>query len=137
MKLHYQDNLGGWHVLESADHEYLLTKNNPDKTFTAKTQAEYDSAHAPQPPTEQEQRDQISNAIQKLIEDKAKSLRYDSIDSVAKYIGYPNAFQAEALRLATYAANCWAKAETIESQVNSGTIPIPTVVEALAMMPDY
>lgn len=41
MTQHYQDNLGGWHVLDSADHEHLLTKNNPSKTFTAKTLVEY------------------------------------------------------------------------------------------------
>lgn len=92
-----------------------------------------------QPPsaTQQEQRDAISAAIQKMLDDKAISLRYKNIDSVAKYIGYPNAFQAEAIKLASWAALCWEIAGSVEAQVNAGTLPIPTVEQALAMMPSY
>lgn len=63
MTQHYQDNLGGWHELDDVAYEHLLTQNNPGKTFTPKTQAEYDAAHAPQPPTAQEQRDAIQAQI--------------------------------------------------------------------------
>ena len=51
MTQHYQDNLGGWHVLDDVSFEYLLAENNPSKTFMAKTQAEYDAAHVPPAPT--------------------------------------------------------------------------------------
>ena len=101
------------------------------------TQAEIDAAIAASIPTPQEQRDAISNAIQKLLDDKARSLRYDSILSARSYAGYINPFQAEALKLADWAANCWAMAGSIEAQVNAGTIPMPTVDQALAMMPAY
>lgn len=46
MKQYYQDNLGGWHELPDASFAYLLTQNFPNLTFTAKTQADYDAAHA-------------------------------------------------------------------------------------------
>lgn len=137
MTQHYQDNLGAWHVLDSIEYEYLLTQNNPGKTFTAKTQAEYDAAHAPVPPTAQEQRDAISSAIQKMLNDKAISLRYDSILSARSYAGYPNPFQVEAIKLANWSAECWATAGNIEAQINAGTLPMPTVEQALTMMPAY
>lgn len=84
----------------------------------------------------EEQRDSISNAISKKLDDLAVSLRYDSILSARSYAGYPNPFQAEALKLADYAAACWVKAGEIELSVINGA-PLPTVEEALAQMPDY
>jgi hypothetical protein len=82
------------------------------------------------------QRDEISEAIQNMLEEKARSLRYDSIDSVSKYIGFANQYQAEAISLASWAAACWAKAEEIELSVINGA-PMPTVAEAMAQMPAY
>lgn len=101
------------------------------------TQAEIDAAILASIPTAQQQRDAISNAIQNLLDDKAKSLRYDSILSARSYAGYVNPFQAEAIKLANWSAECWATAGNIEAQVNAGTIPMPTVEQALAMMPAY
>lgn len=63
---HYQDNLGGWHVLDSAEFEHLLTQNNPNKTFVTKTRAEYDAAHVPQPPTAQEQITSLQTQIDSI-----------------------------------------------------------------------
>lgn len=63
MTQHYQDNLGGWHELEDVAYEYLLAQNNPGKTFTPKTQDEYNAAHAPKQPTAQEQRDALQAQI--------------------------------------------------------------------------
>lgn len=85
----------------------------------------------------EEQKESISNAIQKMLDDKAKTLRYDSILSARSYAGYVNPFQAEALKLADWAANCWATAGNIEAQVNAGTMAMPTVDQALALMPAY
>lgn len=101
------------------------------------TQVEIDAAIAASTPTQQQQRDAISNAIQKMLDEKAVSLRYKNIDSVAKYIGYTNAFQTEAIKLASWAALCWETAGSVEAQVNAGTLPMPTVEQALAMMPAY
>lgn len=137
MTQHYQDNLGNWHELDDVAYEHLLAQNNPNLTFAPKTQADYLAAIAQKPPTPQEQKDAISNAIQKLLDDKAKSLRYDSILSARSYAGYINPFQAEAIKLADWSANCWSTAGSIEAQVNAGTMAMPTVDQALAMMPIY
>lgn len=137
MTQHYQDNLGGWHELDDPSCEYLLNQNSPSLTFIPKTQAEYLASLAPKPVAAQEQKEAISIAIQKLLDDKAKSLRYDSILSARSYAGYINPFQAESLKLADWAANCWATAGSIEAQVMAGTITMPTVEQALAMMPAY
>lgn len=72
MTQHYQDNLGGWHVLDSVEYEHLLTQNNPGKTFTPKTQAEYDAAHAPQPPTPEQMAGGKAQALE-----EARKLRFD------------------------------------------------------------
>lgn len=87
--------------------------------------------------TIQEQRDAISNAIQSMLDEKARSFRYDSIMSARSYSGYVNPFQAEAIKLASWSSSCWSTAGNIEAQVNAGTIPMPTVEQALAMMPMY
>ncbi|HET8686968.1 MAG TPA: hypothetical protein VFM18_09935 [Methanosarcina sp.] len=137
MTQYYQDNLGGWHELDDPIYEYLLIQNHPSLTFTPKTEAEYLAAIAPKPTTLQEQKDAISNAIQSMLDTKAQSLRYDSILSARSYAGYVNPFQTEALKLADWAANCWATAGSIEAQVNAGTMLMPTVDQALTMMPIY
>lgn len=72
-----------------------------------------------------------------MLDTKAQSLRYDSILSARSYAGYVNPFQTEAIKLADWSANCWAMAGSIEAQVNAGTMAMPTVPQALAMMPVY
>lgn len=79
---------------------------------------------------------EITKAIDAMLEAKAVALRYDSILSARSYAGYVNPFQAEALRLANWAAGCWAMAGTIEAEVLAGT-PLPTVAQAMARMPVY
>ena len=78
---------------------------------------------------------EISNAIQKMLDDKAKEYRYDNIMSVRSYAGYANSFQTEAQVLAIWAADCWAKAGEIEQDVITGKRQLPTVNEILAEMP--
>lgn len=43
---HYIDDLGTWHELPDVGFEFLLTRNHPGRTFTPKTQGEYDAAQA-------------------------------------------------------------------------------------------
>jgi hypothetical protein len=81
-------------------------------------------------------REEVSRAIQTMLDEKAKSLRYDSILSARSYAGYVNPFQAEALRLADWSASCWEVAGVIEAEVMAGAL-LPTVDEVLALMPVY
>jgi len=80
---------------------------------------------------------EINNAIQQHLDSQAQALRYDNMMSARSYAGYANPFQAEATALATWASDCWVKAGQIEADVKAGTIAMPTVDEAIAMLPVY
>lgn len=82
MTQHYQDNLGGWHVLDNAEYEYLLTKNNPGKTFTTKTQAEYDAAHVPPTPDYAAEKAQALTETRELREKILARLNGLHIDAI-------------------------------------------------------
>ena len=74
----------------------------------------------------------ISNAVQNMLDSKAQELRYDNINSIAKYLGYDNAFRTECEQLGEWAANCWVKAGELEDSGNSYTVET-----VLAEMPSY
>lgn len=79
----------------------------------------------------------FNNAIQNHLDAKAKEFRYDNMMSARSYAGYTNPFQTEAQTLATWCADCWTTAGTIQSDVGAGTRPMPTVDEVLAELPVY
>jgi len=80
---------------------------------------------------------EITNAISKHLDEQAQALRYDNMMSARSYAGYANPFQDEATKLAQWASDCWVKAGQIEADVKAGNIPMPTVDEAIAMLPVY
>jgi len=80
---------------------------------------------------------EINNAIQNHLDTKAQEFRYDNMMSARSYAGYTNPFQTEAQALATWCADCWATAGTIQADVEAGTRPMPTVDEVLAELPVY
>jgi len=79
----------------------------------------------------------INNAIQNHLDTKAKSLRYDDINAIGKYVGYENAFRTEAEKLGAWASSCWKVAGVIEADVQAGNRAMPTVDEVLAELPVY
>ena len=75
---------------------------------------------------------EIEQAVQKMLDDKAKALRYDNMMSARSYAGFENQFQREAQALAVWCASCWLKAGELEA------LGAPmTVDEVLAQMPVY
>ena len=81
------------------------------------------------------QQDGFNDAIQGHLDSQAKSLRYDNINAIGKYVGYANDFQVEAELLGAWASSCWKVAATIETDVQSGTRVMPTVDEVIAELP--
>ncbi len=79
----------------------------------------------------------INNAIQVHLDTQAQALRYDNINSIGKYVGYVNDFQAEAEALGAWASSCWTVAGQIEADVQAGLRSIPTVDEVIAELPVY
>lgn len=78
---------------------------------------------------------EISNAIQNMIDDKAKEYRYDNINSTAKYLRSNSPFYNEVVALNNWCDACWIKSEEIEKDVLAGARAMPTVEEVLAEMP--
>jgi len=85
--------------------------------------------------TDMDKQQDISDAIQKMLDDKAKSLRYDNIMSVRSYCGWANPFRSECEVVASWAASCWVIAGQIEQDVINGVRTIPSVEEVLLEMP--
>ncbi len=83
------------------------------------------------------QRGLMNEAIQNMLDEKAREYRYDNMMSVRSYAGYTNPFQAEAEAMAVWASNCWVKAGEIEADVLAGNRSMPTVDEVLLEMPVY
>lgn len=87
--------------------------------------------------TQEQIKAEISSAIQSMLDSKAQELRYDNINSIAKYIGYDNPFRTEAEALGLWCASCWAELAIIEEEVESGERVLPSLEEILAELPEF
>lgn len=76
-------------------------------------------------------------AVQSLLDTVAQQHRYDDIVSACSYAGAPNPFQAEGIKFVTWRGDVWAKCYAIMADVQSGTVPQPTVAALLAQLPAY
>ena len=122
---YYKDNQGSVFAYESdGSQDHLIG----DKV---KMTAQEVEAHINPPKTPEQLKVEIESAIQKMLDDKAKSLRYDNMMSARSYAGYTNPFQVEAQALATWCVNCWIKAGELEAIGTSMTVD-----EVLAQMPE-
>ena len=89
-------------------------------------------------------RETMTNAVQTLVDNKAREFRWDDIKSARAGAGVPLegtesvaeiAIHTEAVKLAKWDRAVWAKAGEIEAEVLAGTREIPTVEELLAELP--
>ena len=85
--------------------------------------------------TDEQKMNNISNAIQNMLDSKAIEMRYDNMMSVRSYCGFVSPYQEECILMSEWAASCWVKAGEIESDVLNGIRPIPTVEQVLLEMP--
>ena len=81
-------------------------------------------------------KDNVTQAIQQILDEEAQSRGYDNINSIGKYIGYDNAFRAECEALGAWAAGCWAKTYEIMADWQAGNISLPTEAEVVAALPE-
>lgn len=79
----------------------------------------------------------MSNIIQQLLDETARSKRYDNIMSVRSYCGWDSPFRAECENIAYWAAQCWVVAGQIEQDVINGIRTMPTVDQLLSELPVY
>lgn len=79
---------------------------------------------------------QLTAAVQHVLDSKAQELNYDSCLSVCSYIdtGVPK-FDAEGRAFRTWRSAVWAKGYEILAQVQAGQRAIPTEAELIAELP--
>ena len=86
----------------------------------------------------------ITNAIQSMLDTKAREYEYDDIKSARSQASYPfdgnetvteKAIVNVAKELAKWELKCWAKSTEIRDDVVNGIRLLPTVEEVLSEMP--
>ena len=79
---------------------------------------------------------QLTNAVQRVLDNKAQELLYDNCLSVCSYIDTGvSKFDAEGRAFRTWRSAVWAKGYEILAQVQAGQRAIPTEAELLAELP--
>ena len=116
------------------DEGFLVTKAEQEVAYTTQLVEEKIKAA----------RESMTNAVQNLVDSKAREFRWDDIKSARAGAGVPLegtesvaevAIYTEAVKLAKWDRAVWAKAGEIEAAVLAGTREIPTVEELLAELP--
>lgn len=74
-------------------------------------------------------------AVERHVNNVAKSKGYNNIDSIAKYLGSNNAFRAECEALSAWTADVWITAQGMLNDWQAGTIEQPTIDEVIAALP--
>jgi hypothetical protein len=92
----------------------------------------------PVPPTMEQMINLNIKAIQVEMDRMAKTYNYDNIISACSYapqpVGAP--FQAEGAAFLAWRSVVWSQAYAVLARVQAGEIPLPTVEEAIAAMPE-
>lgn len=86
--------------------------------------------------TNEEIKNQLTQAVQDMMDREAEKRGYDSIFSVCTYIdtGVPR-FDEEGVKARRWRSACWNKCYEILGQVENNERHIPSVDELLAEMP--
>lgn len=76
-------------------------------------------------------------AIQKLLDDKAKSLGYDSVSTAVTYADEPEVgrFQEEGKAMRKWRSKCWDKAYSLLDSAKPDKLP--TIEHVVSLMPDF
>lgn len=84
----------------------------------------------PQPEKEAHKQSELikeaTGQVQGMLDKEAQARGYDNINSIAKYMGYENAFRAECEALGAWCAACWAKCYELQS---GGVMPSDLLAE--------
>ena len=100
------------------------------------TEAEADAIRFP-PPTKEQQEAAVVAAVQSHLDAPAHALGYDDIKTAVTYADEPSVplFQQQGQAFRSWRSLVWAKCYTVLAQVDSGSIPAPTIDELVAMLP--
>lgn len=81
---------------------------------------------------------EIQDAVQNLLDSKAREKMYDSALSIATYaISSDEIFKAEADAFVVWRDRCWRKCYDILAQFQSGEIEMPSVENVIEQLPTF
>lgn len=90
----------------------------------------------PPAPSPEEMVKALTDAVQAAMDSRAQMVGYDDIKTAITYRGDPNAkFSGEAEAFFSWRSAVWTQAYAHLALVQAGEAPMPTVEEAIAMMP--
>jgi hypothetical protein len=101
---------------------------NQDGTVNAEKQMEYETNNV---------LNELESTVEEHINNKAKELGYNNIDSIAKYMVEGNPFKDECVELSLWTASCWNTAFNIQQEVLSNSRGIPSKEELLLELPEF
>lgn len=106
--------------------EWILDGNIPEPEFTQKELLD-------------QEKEKYSGVIQAELDNKARSLGYDSIFTAVTYADEPGVakFQAEGQALRKWRSLAWEYAYDMLGQVEQGIINTPAIEDFIAGMPSY
>ena len=115
------------HILEPTEENYTKYA----KPFVELWEAEYERV------CQVRIQKQLTDAIQRVLDNKAQELNYDNCLSVCSYIdtGVPK-FDAEGKAFRSWRSQVWARGYEILAQVQRGERAIPTEEELIAELPE-
>jgi hypothetical protein len=87
----------------------------------------------PDPPTPEQIQQETMQAIQNMLDNKAREYEFESIHTAGIWRG----LRPHADDLVTWGAACWNKADEIRAAVIAGERPMPTMANVLAEMPEF
>jgi hypothetical protein len=87
----------------------------------------------PEPPTPQQTQEEIQQAIQDMLDNKAREYEFESIHTAGVWRG----LRPHADGLVVWGASCWNKGDEIRAAVIAGERTMPTVNQVLAEMPIF
>lgn len=124
--------VGQWAVDEKIE-KYRQDYRNHKYDEGYKTRAERE---VPIPPTQEQIKRTLINAIQSYLDKEAQAHFYDGILSLCSYATSTNPkFGPEGQAGVIWRDDCWSKGYEVLNACEAGTRPIPTVDELLAEMP--
>lgn len=131
---HFKDTNNNLHFLDDASFIHLLPNGSVE---IADEEAEQIRLASIPTPTLAELAENVREALQTAIDDKAKSFGFSGGNALMLYAGFANPFQSLAQVFATWESTVWVEAEAYKAEVIAGTKPMLTGAEAVAMMPTY
>lgn len=114
----------------------IVNVQTGEQTLVDMTEEEI-SALQPEPLTTEQIVKQYQDAVQVMLDAKAREKGYDSVLSACSYAAIANIFQAESQAFIIWRSNVWAHGYQVLADVQNGVIPMPTLEEFLAGLPVY